>query len=210
MNQRDSTNYQKMSVASPNGRFNGAATSDQFEFVGRLASSLLCRPRLKVGKLAQGLLELDLPGGSPLVVLSENDIDRALLSLAAMHVGIPVSTISVAYSQSAGDCAKLGAILGALKPGAVFVTDGQRYARALSLTQLACPVIVGRHANQVQGAIALKTLLARNETPDVMAAFGRLGPDHHARYLLTSGSTGAEYVKKRGLDSERFYANAFV
>ena len=34
MNQRDSTNYQKMSVASPNGRFNGAATSDQFEFVG--------------------------------------------------------------------------------------------------------------------------------------------------------------------------------
>ena len=128
------------------------------------------------------------------MVLSENDIDHALLSLAAMHVGIPVSTISVAYSQSAGDCAKLGAILGALKPGAVFVTDGQRYARALSLTQLACPVIVGRHANQVQGAIALETLLARNETPDVMAAFGRLGPDHHARYLLTSGSTGVPKV----------------
>jgi hypothetical protein len=34
MNQRDSTNYQKMSVAAPNGRFNGAATSDQFAFLG--------------------------------------------------------------------------------------------------------------------------------------------------------------------------------
>ncbi|MBV4458256.1 OprD family porin [Pseudomonas sp. COR58] len=34
INLRDSTDYQKMSVAAPNGRFNGAATSDRFIFVG--------------------------------------------------------------------------------------------------------------------------------------------------------------------------------
>ena len=34
MNQRDSTNYQKMSVAAPNGRFNGAVQSDSFIFIG--------------------------------------------------------------------------------------------------------------------------------------------------------------------------------
>jgi hypothetical protein len=34
INLRDSTNYQKMSVASPNGRFNGAAESDRFTFLG--------------------------------------------------------------------------------------------------------------------------------------------------------------------------------
>jgi hypothetical protein len=34
MNQRDSTNYQKMTVATPNGRFNGKAESDQFVFMG--------------------------------------------------------------------------------------------------------------------------------------------------------------------------------
>jgi hypothetical protein len=34
VNQRDSTNYQKISVAAPNGRSNGAATSDQFAFLG--------------------------------------------------------------------------------------------------------------------------------------------------------------------------------
>ena len=33
-NLRDSTDYQPLSVASPNGRFNGAATSDHFRFVG--------------------------------------------------------------------------------------------------------------------------------------------------------------------------------
>ncbi|WP_317663805.1 OprD family porin [Pseudomonas sp. KU43P] len=34
INLRDSTDYQKMSVAAPNGRFNGAATADQFLFLG--------------------------------------------------------------------------------------------------------------------------------------------------------------------------------
>jgi hypothetical protein len=34
MNQRDSTNYQEMTVAAPNGRFNGKAESDQFVFLG--------------------------------------------------------------------------------------------------------------------------------------------------------------------------------
>lgn len=34
INLRDSTDYQKMSVAAPNGRFNGAATSDRFLFLG--------------------------------------------------------------------------------------------------------------------------------------------------------------------------------
>lgn len=34
INLRDSTNYQKMSVGSPNGRFNGAAESNRFMFIG--------------------------------------------------------------------------------------------------------------------------------------------------------------------------------
>jgi hypothetical protein len=34
MNQRDSTNYQKITLASPNRRFNGAAESDSFSFAG--------------------------------------------------------------------------------------------------------------------------------------------------------------------------------
>lgn len=34
MNQRDSTDYQKITVAAPNGRFNGAAESDEFVFLG--------------------------------------------------------------------------------------------------------------------------------------------------------------------------------
>lgn len=45
-NLRDSTDYQPLSVSSPNGRFNGSATSDHFRFVGadyRLGSELVLK-----------------------------------------------------------------------------------------------------------------------------------------------------------------------
>ncbi|MEN0108202.1 MAG: feruloyl-CoA synthase [Pseudomonas sp.] len=150
--------------------------------------------RYRVGALAQALLNMQLPAGAPLAILSENDLDHALLSLAAMHVGIPVATLSVTYSQSSGDCATLRALLDTLRPGAVFVSDGQRYSRALDLAQVACPVIVARHAEQVSGARAIAELYLCQEGPAVMQAFARLGPDSHARYLLTSGSTGQPKV----------------
>lgn len=150
--------------------------------------------REQIGALAQGLLDLNLPVGRPLVVLSENDVDHALLSLAAMHVGLPVCSVSVAYSQSSGDCAKLHAILKSLDPALVFINDGQRYERALALTQPSCPLIVARHTERVEGAIPLASLYARVESVQVMTAFESVGPDDAARFILTSGSTGTPKV----------------
>jgi hypothetical protein len=95
--------------------------------------------------LAQGLLELDLPAGRPLLMLSENDLDQALLTLAALHVGIPVSTISVAYSRNTGSgCSKLKAIVEVLKPALIFVNDGDAYCRAIELVNPDCPVVAAR------------------------------------------------------------------
>lgn len=147
--------------------------------------------RQRVGALAQGLLELDIAAGRPLLMLSENDLDQALLTLAAMHVGIPVSTISVAYSRNTGSgCAKLKAIVEVLKPGLIFVNDGDAYGRAIALVDPDCPVVAARNAQEIPGALALPHLY-KAETPAVMAAFARLDGDTPARYLMTSGSTGA-------------------
>lgn len=51
-----------------------------------------------VGRLGQGLLDLGLSSAQPLVVLSGNDLNHAMLTLAAMHVGIPLGTVSVAFT----------------------------------------------------------------------------------------------------------------
>ncbi|AVO53206.1 feruloyl-CoA synthase [Ectopseudomonas mendocina] len=146
--------------------------------------------RQRVGSLAQGLLDLDISAGRPLLNLSDIDVDQALLSLAAMHVGIPVATTSVAYSRSTGDgCSKLKAIIEVLNPAVIFVSDGDAYYRALQLVKPDCLVVAARNAQEYPGAWSLAQLY-KTETPAVMEAFARITGDTPARYLMTSGSTG--------------------
>lgn len=150
--------------------------------------------RQRVGALAQRLLDMRLPAGRPLVVLSENDIDHALLSLAAMHIGVPVSTVSVAYSKSAREFSRLGAILQSLEPALIFVNDASAFVDPLVQLGPTCPVVAACNADALAGALELAPWYETEETPAVMAAFNRVGPDSHARYLLTSGSTGSPKV----------------
>ena len=51
-----------------------------------------------VRAIAAALLERGLSPDRPVAILSGNGIEHALLGLAAMHVGIPYSPISVPYS----------------------------------------------------------------------------------------------------------------
>jgi feruloyl-CoA synthase len=48
-----------------------------------------------VRSVAAALLQRDLSAERPVAILSGNDIEHALLGLAAMHVGIPYAPISV-------------------------------------------------------------------------------------------------------------------
>src|SRR5262249_48773385 len=56
--------------------------------------------------LAQGL-----SAERPLVVLSDNSIDHALLALGAMHAGVPIAAISPAYSLMSRDFEKLKSMI---------------------------------------------------------------------------------------------------
>lgn len=146
--------------------------------------------REQIGRLGQALLDLGLNSSQPLVFLSSNDLDQALLSLAAMHVGIPVGTVSASYAKKRTDYTKLACILSCFNPGAIFVSHGEEYGPALLSLQLGCPIIVGQGADAIAGAIDVAQLYATEETAAVQEAFGLLTSESHARYLLTSGSTG--------------------
>jgi feruloyl-CoA synthase len=52
----------------------------------------------QVNSLSNGLVALELNGSRPIAILSENNIEMALIQLAAMQVGLPVVPISFAYS----------------------------------------------------------------------------------------------------------------
>jgi len=152
--------------------------------------------RDQVGCIAQGLLDLSLPAGKPVVVLSDNAVDHALLALAAMHVGRPVCTVSSAYCRLTKDYAKVHAILDALDPALVYAAEPSVYGPPIA-NWAACgsrPVVFSRGAAELTGAQDFAQLAAATESPAVMQAFAAITPDTHAKYLLTSGSTGTPKV----------------
>src|SRR6266446_8743886 len=85
-----------------------------------------------VDALAQSLIERGLSAERPVMILSANGIDHALLTLAGHTAGIPVASISVAYSLQSQDHAKLKHIAALLAPGLVYVADTSPFAKALA------------------------------------------------------------------------------
>src|SRR6201999_2014617 len=85
-----------------------------------------------VRAIAAALLERPLSPERPIAILSGNDVEHALLGLAAMHVGIPYAPISVPYSLVSRDFKKLKAIIAILSPGLVFAANGTVFSRALA------------------------------------------------------------------------------
>jgi feruloyl-CoA synthase len=145
----------------------------------------------RVRRLGQALLDRGLSEERPLAVLSENDLEHALLGIAALHVGVPYAPISPAYSLISTDFAKLRHVLELLTPGLVFAADGARYGRAIAA---AVPrdieLVVTDQPPADRPATAYADLAATPPSAAVEAAAARVGPDTVAKILFTSGSTG--------------------
>src|SRR5690348_3163827 len=86
--------------------------------------------------IGQALLERGLGPERPVMILSENGIDHALLALGAMLVGVPVAPVSTAYSRLSQDFAKLRYVHDLVTPGLIFADDGERYEGALKALNL--------------------------------------------------------------------------
>lgn len=146
--------------------------------------------RAAIRRLAAGLLRRELGPDRPVAILSDNSIDQALLSFAAMYVGIPVAPISPSYSLASTDHAKLRSIVALANPGLIFVEHAPSYARALDAVRAVSDApILSSTPGGYAGAAPLESLLATDEAA-VTAAFEAVGPDTIAKLLFTSGSTG--------------------
>src|SRR5256885_9526668 len=82
-------------------------------------------------RIGQGLLDRGLGPDRPVALLSDNSIDHALLSLGAMHVGIPAAPVSPAYSLMSKDFGRLKYIFELLQPGLVYAADAAKFKPAL-------------------------------------------------------------------------------
>src|SRR4030095_14143685 len=145
----------------------------------------------KVGQISQALLDRRLSPERPILILSGNGIDHALLALAAMHVGVPYAPIAPAYSLQATDYGTLLQIFERLRPGLVFAAEGAAFERALSqVLPSGVELVVSTSSPATIPATPFDRLLAVPETNAVDEARRLVGPDTIAKILFTSGSTG--------------------
>ena len=140
--------------------------------------------------IGQALLDRRLGPDRPVVVLSENDLEHALVALGCMVVGIPYCPASPAYSTISRDYDKLRHVLNTLTPGLVYASDAARYGQAIGATVAPdVEVVLGTGALAGRQATPFTQLLATPATTAVDAAMRATGPDTITKFLFTSGST---------------------
>jgi feruloyl-CoA synthase len=142
-------------------------------------------------RIASALLVRGLSAEKPIVILSGNSIDHALLAFGALYAGIPFCPVSPAYSLVSRDYGKLGFLMKLLTPGLVFADDATKFSDALTANvSLGTQIVASRGAGPGRDVTWLSELLATSEHPRLDAAHDAIGPDTIAKFLLTSGSTG--------------------
>ena len=123
------------------------------------------------------------PSSAPVMILSENSIEHALLMLGAMRAGVAVVPVSPTYSFG-HDLGRLGYALELTRPSLVYAGDSLRYAPALEYVKTKAPgtgTIAGNEFSELlqsvdEAAVAARRALINDATI--------------AKILLTSGSTG--------------------
>ncbi|NQW10630.1 MAG: feruloyl-CoA synthase [Alphaproteobacteria bacterium] len=133
--------------------------------------------RERARRVAQGLIARGLGPDRPVMLLSGNGLEHAVLTIAGLYAGVPVCPVSPAYSLMSEDFAKLRHIGAMVRPGLVWVTDDARFAAALDALD-PVPRETDLTALEVEPTEALDR---RRQALDGRST---------AKILFTSGSTG--------------------
>ncbi|MCZ6860331.1 MAG: feruloyl-CoA synthase [Alphaproteobacteria bacterium] len=140
--------------------------------------------------LGQAFLDRGASPERPVMLLSDNAIDNALVQLAAMQAGVPAAPVSPAYSLMSQDYGKLKYIYDLLTPGIVYAGDGKTFGPALEALPLGdTPVVVSANPGN-SGHELIDELRQTEPGSGIDQAFASVDGGTIAKILFTSGSTG--------------------
>jgi feruloyl-CoA synthase len=141
-----------------------------------------------VRSIGQALLDRGLSVESPVMILSENEIENQLLALACAHVGVPYIPIAPAYSLLAKDHAQLKWLAALCRPGLVYTSGTAAYRSAVKTAFAETEWVAGLCDGD--DATPLDALLQTRPTAAVERAYEALTADRLVKVLFTSGTTG--------------------
>lgn len=145
--------------------------------------------RTKAKAIGGALLAMGLGPNRPILILSENSLEHALIGAACFYTGIPYAPLSPAYSLVSKDHQKLKDIAATLNPGAVFGDDGNAFGPAFASIAADDRVVITRDAGTAD-TTTFADLLA-GDPALAESARKNVSGDNVVKYLFTSGSTGS-------------------
>ncbi|MEQ9527983.1 MAG: AMP-binding protein, partial [Parvibaculaceae bacterium] len=77
----------------------------------------------KVNAIAQALLDRGLDQSTPVMILSGNSIEHALMTYGAILAGVPAAPVSPSYSTMSSDFDKLRYVFNLLEPKLIFMQE---------------------------------------------------------------------------------------
>lgn len=141
--------------------------------------------------IAQGFIERGAGQDAPVMILSRNTIDHALVMYGAMLAGCPVVPVTPAYALLSQDFARLNYVDGLVVPKYIYVEDGAEYQRGLDGMSVGDRLVLySRNAPTGCNSIELDALAVPDCRDTISEAYHALTPQTVAKYMLTSGSTG--------------------
>jgi feruloyl-CoA synthase len=141
-------------------------------------------------RFAAWLIARGVSAGEPVLILSGNSIEHAVVSLGAMTAGAPAAPLSPAFSLLATDHATLRHCASAVRPRVVFAQSGVVFERAIETLRAGDPDLVFVTADGAAGTTALAETLSEPVTEAVARRRDTVEPETLAKILFTSGSTG--------------------
>lgn len=141
-----------------------------------------------VQAVAQGFLNAGVT--APVMILSRNTIDHAVVMYGAMLAGLPVVPVTPAYALLSQDFARLNYVDELIEPAVIYVEDGAEYQRGLDGMRTGDRLVLySRNAPQGYQSQSLDEFAVVGGN-SVAEAYDRLAPETIAKFMLTSGSTG--------------------